>query len=139
MQCGDSVACTGGVWQVTVQTQFRAVRAALDGVREVTRGFAETDRRFDRVEQRLDRMEAVVLAHERPLRDVNIQLGDLRTAVDRKVDRDELEGIVERAVGHGRDTDPRQLSSRRPDAPRPAHACAERHAGRRSAAPRAAG
>jgi uncharacterized coiled-coil protein SlyX len=75
-----------------MQSHFRAFGEALEVLREQTaRGFAG-------VEQRLDRLEAVVLQHERHLRNVNAQLAELRAAVDKKVDRDEVESIVERAV-----------------------------------------
>jgi len=97
-----------------MQGHFRAFGESLDGLRErMEQRFDGVEQRFDRVEQRLDRVERVVHEHERQLRDVqaqlgdvhtqlrdmNAQLGDLRVAVDRKVDRDEVEGIVERAVG----------------------------------------
>lgn len=110
-----AAARTATVAVEQMQGQFRAFGESLDGLREqMTRGFAEVnrrfeqvDQRFDRVEQRLDRVESVVLVHERQLREVqvqlrevNAQLVDLRVAVDRKVDRDEVEGIVARAGGH---------------------------------------
>jgi len=56
--------------------RFEQVDLRFDGV----------EQRLDRVEQRLHRVEAVVLGHERQLRDANAQLGELRVAVDKKVD-----------------------------------------------------
>jgi len=112
----DAVANRAAARAATVvaeqmQGQFRAFGEALDGLREhVTRGFDEmtgemnrrfeqVDRRFDRVEQELGevkhelgQVKDAVMVHQRQLR-------DLSAAVDKKVDRDEVEGIVERAVG----------------------------------------
>jgi hypothetical protein len=63
------------------------VREDLQVVREqMARGFERVDRRFDRVEEDLSRVKDAIR--------------HLRAAVDRKVDRDEVEGLVERAVGH---------------------------------------
>jgi methyl-accepting chemotaxis protein len=68
------------------------VREDLQGVREqmargfeqMARGFEQVDRRFDRVEEDLSRVKDAIR--------------HMRAAVDRKVDRDEVEGLVERAV-----------------------------------------
>jgi len=107
----DAVANRAAARAATVvveqmQGQFRAFGESLDGLREqMTRGFAEmnrrfaevdgrfeqVDRRFDRVEQELGQVKDAVMVHQRQLR-------ELRAAVDKKVDRDEVESIVERAV-----------------------------------------
>jgi hypothetical protein len=68
------------------------------GFEEVNRGLEQVDRRFDRVDEDLVRVKDAIGEQGRQLKDVHAQLRDLRAAVDRKVDRDEVEGIVERAV-----------------------------------------
>ena len=87
-----------------------------DGFEEMHRRFAEVDRRFDRVDQRFagvdqrldgmdqrfDRVErdlglvkVAVLAHGRELRELRSTVTDLAAT---KVNRDEVETIVERVV-----------------------------------------
>jgi predicted RNase H-like nuclease (RuvC/YqgF family) len=62
-----------------------SLRHDVDGLRhDMEAGFEQVDRRFDR-------LEAAVLEHTRELK-------ELRVAVDRKVDRDQVEGIVERVI-----------------------------------------
>jgi len=124
----DAAAARGAaVVGEQMRGELRAFGEGLESLREqMTRGFAETNRRFEQVDRRFDafdrelahvkddvahlkddvaqvrhelgQVKDAVLAHRGQLREVNTQLGELRVAVDRKVDRDEVEGIVERAV-----------------------------------------
>ena len=53
--------------------------------------FDRIDARFDRVEHELGLMKSAVLEHGR-------QLKEIRVTLDKKVDRDDVEAIVERVV-----------------------------------------
>ena len=108
----------------TMHAEFKVFGEALGGLRtqmtdgfeEMHRRFAEVDRRFDRVDQRFagvdqrldgmdqrfDRVErdlglvkVAVLAHGRELRELRSTVTDLAAT---KVNRDEVETIVERVV-----------------------------------------
>jgi uncharacterized protein (DUF3084 family) len=83
----------------TVREELGAFRHEFDVFRQEVGAFRqefdafrqEVGQRFDGVEGDLGRVKDAIGEHGRQLR-------DLRAAVDRKVDRDEVEGLVERAV-----------------------------------------
>jgi hypothetical protein len=66
-----------------------------DGFEEMHRRFVEVDQRFDRVERDLGLVKVAVLAHGRELRELRSTVTDLAAT---KVNRDEVETIVERVV-----------------------------------------
>ncbi len=78
-----------------VGRRFEQVDRRFD---QIDRRFEQNDRRFDRVDEDLARVKDAIGQHGRQLKDVHAQLHDLRAAVDRKVDRDEVEPLVERAI-----------------------------------------
>jgi septal ring factor EnvC (AmiA/AmiB activator) len=99
------------------RAQFRVFGEALQGVREtldrrfdeVDRQFEAVDTRFETMDRRFDRVERdlVVVKQELALvktavLETNREVKDLRRADEdlyaRKVDRDEVEGIVERVL-----------------------------------------
>ena len=79
--------------------QMSSLREQMSaGFEDVNRRFERVDARFERVEGRLDRIEndvglvkIAVIEHARELKEV-------RVALEKKVDRDEVEGIVLRVV-----------------------------------------
>jgi hypothetical protein len=90
----------------TLHDNFRVYGEALEGFRaEVGARFDLVDGRFQQVDARLDGIDArldcidgdvallkdAVLANTRELKNHGRQLGDLRDAMARKVDRDDLE------------------------------------------------
>ena len=96
-----------------IRSQFRVFGEALQGIREtmdarfdavdrrfdavdrrfsaVDGRFSAVDSRFDAVDARVDRVKVAVLENNRELK-------ELRGAVSRLVDRDEVEAIVARAL-----------------------------------------
>ncbi len=101
-----------------IRAQNRAFGEGQQLLREqMHTGFEEVNRRFEQVDRRLGRVEDAVLQHGRELknhgellrehgeqlRDHGEQLRDhgtqLRAIAEKKVDREEVEAIVERAIG----------------------------------------
>ena len=88
-----------------VKTDVHGLRHEMDGLRhEMRAGFEQIDRRFDRVETRLDRVEGRLDRVETAALEHTREIKAIRVAVDEKVDRDEVRGIVERVVA-GRSPD----------------------------------
>jgi hypothetical protein len=83
--------------------QFKVFGEALQGFRDhVDRRFEQIDQRFDRVDRRFDRVDqemgllkSAVLEHGRELKEI-------RAGLEKKVDRNEVEALVERAVAGSR-------------------------------------
>ena len=72
------------------------LEARLEGFQEgVDARFRQVDARFDRVDIRLDRVEHDVVLLKDAVIENTRELKHLRVAVDKKVDRDEIEPIVE--------------------------------------------
>jgi chromosome segregation ATPase len=69
---------------------------------QIDRRFERIDRRFERVEHEIGLLKDAALEHGRELKKHGQQLEELRAAVERKVDRNEVEAIVERAVAGSR-------------------------------------
>ena len=61
------------------------------GFEEVRLRFEQVDRRFDRLEHDVGLVKGAVLAHTHELKEI-------RAALEKKVDRDEVEAIVARGV-----------------------------------------
>jgi hypothetical protein len=86
-----------------IRAQNKAFGEGLQGLRErMDVRFDAADRRFEGIELRLGRVEldvglvkTAVLQHSRELEGV-------RMAIEKKVDRDEVEAIVERIATRGR-------------------------------------
>ena len=89
-----------GEGQQLLREQMSLLREQMSaGFEDVSRRFEQVDARFERVEGRLDRIEndvglvkIAVIEHARELKEI-------RVALEKKVDRDEVEGIVLRVVG----------------------------------------
>jgi hypothetical protein len=95
-----------GVVVEQMQAHFRVFGEALAGLgARVDAGFAETDRRFeaigrrfDDVDRRFDRLEGDMAFVKTAVIDSARETRAIRDALDRKVDRDEVEGIVDRVL-----------------------------------------
>jgi chromosome segregation ATPase len=114
-----------------LSSKFNVFGEALQGFRdEVTQQFEQIDRRFEQVDRRFEqidsrfeqidsrfeqadcrvgRLELAVLENSRGIREIRGELGDVRATVTRiesalaaKVDRQEVEAIVERALARQR-------------------------------------
>jgi hypothetical protein len=57
---------------------------------------------FERVDRELGLVKAVVIDHSRDLREIRDSATRLEAAMEKKVDRDEVEAIVERVVARPR-------------------------------------
>jgi hypothetical protein len=119
-EAGRSAARHFSVIVEDLLSQFKLFGEALQGLREnMALRFDGIDRRFDGIDHRLDGIDHWLdgidqeilllkdasLTHTRELKEVNHQLREIRTSVDRlaekvdqKVDRTEVEAIVERAL-----------------------------------------
>ena len=105
-----------------MRAQFRVFGEALEGLRDqVVSGFDQVrqrfdgvDARFDRIDRRLDGMDTRFDGVDARLERVDREIGLLKSAVlentreiraevrrldDRKVDREEIDAIIARAVG----------------------------------------
>jgi hypothetical protein len=92
-----------------VRSQFKVFGEALQGVNEnvdrldrtVTSGFGRVDREmaagFGRLDRELGLVKEVVLDHGRQLREIRGSVTRLEAAMEKKVDRDEVEAIVDRS------------------------------------------
>jgi hypothetical protein len=80
----------------TMEAGFVAVDRRFDAI---DRRFEAVDRRFDAMDGRLDRVEGDLALVKTAVLENSRDLKDLRVAVTRKVDRDEVEAIVALAVG----------------------------------------
>jgi hypothetical protein len=86
-----------------LRSQFKVFGEGLQAVdgkvdrldRRVTSGFERVDRGFDRVDRELGLVKVALLDHGRELREI-------RGALALKVDRDEVEAVVDRAVSRPR-------------------------------------
>jgi hypothetical protein len=100
-----------------MRSDFKAFGARLEGVDDkMTAGFARVDERLDGVEQRLSHVEGRIadLSHDvadlsHDVADLSHEVGLVKVAVlehgrglKRKVDRDEVEAVVERVVARMR-------------------------------------
>ncbi|HEY6461405.1 MAG TPA: hypothetical protein VIY73_14665 [Polyangiaceae bacterium] len=74
---------------------FAEMERRFDGV---GRRFDEIDRRFDSIDRRFDRLVGDMAFVKAPVTDTAREMRAIRTALDRKVDRDEVEGIVDRVL-----------------------------------------
>src|ERR1700679_96990 len=96
-----------------IRSQFRVFGEALQGIREtmdarfgavdcrfdaVARRFDAVDRRFDAVEARADRTDGELALVKVAVLENSRELKELRGAVSRLVDRNEVEVIVARAL-----------------------------------------
>jgi methyl-accepting chemotaxis protein len=89
-----------------LSTKFNVFGEALQGFRdEVAKQFEQVDDRFERVDRRFGQVELAVLENSRAIREVRGELGEVRATVTRiesalatKVDRDEIEPVVERVL-----------------------------------------
>jgi len=89
-----------------LRSQFKVFGEALQGQREeFGRRFDAADARADRTDGELALVKAAVLENSREIREVRGDLHEVRGAVarielalDKKVDRDEVEGLVARAM-----------------------------------------
>jgi hypothetical protein len=119
-EAGRSAARHFSVIVEDLLSQFKVFGEALQGLREnmalrfdgidrrfdgIDRRFGGIDRRFDGIDQEILLLKDASLTHTRELKEVNHQLREIRTSVDRlaekvdqKVDRTEVEAIVERAL-----------------------------------------
>ena len=75
-----------------VNLQFEQVDRRFE---QVDRRFEQVDWRFNRIEQDTELVKVAVLEHGRELKALRVAVTDLAT---RKVDRDEVEGIVARVL-----------------------------------------
>ena len=82
-----------------VRGEMKAEFAAVRG--EMAAGFDAVDRRFVRVERDLGLVKTAVVEHGRELREVRGAVTRIEGALDRKVDREELEDVVARAIAKG--------------------------------------
>ncbi len=93
--------------------EFKVFGEALDGLRQqMNDGFAAVDRRFEQVDRRFERVEHELGEVKRDLGEVKIDLGlvksaatthtrelrEIRPALGNKVERGEVEAIVEHVV-----------------------------------------
>jgi hypothetical protein len=78
-----------------VDRRFDGVDRRLDGVDLRLEGI---DRRFDDVDRRFDRLEGDMAFVKTAVTDSARETPAIRDALDRKVDRDEVEGIVDRVL-----------------------------------------
>jgi methyl-accepting chemotaxis protein len=96
-----------------LNAKFNVFGEALQGFRdEVAKQFEQVDDRFERVDRRFGQVELAVLENSRAIREVRGELGEVRgelgevratvtrieSALATKVDRDEIEPIVERVL-----------------------------------------
>jgi archaellum component FlaC len=87
-----------------LQTQFGGLSARFDRLEtRMEAGFAQVDARFERVENDVSALKrdtelikVAVMTHSRELKELHRDVTDLAA---KKVDRDEVEGIVKRVVG----------------------------------------
>jgi chromosome segregation ATPase len=92
-----------------LRSQFAVFGEALTALRDqVASGFAETERRFEQVDREIGHVsrelgqvnrevglvKGAVLEHGRELEDVRGAVARVEEKVDRKVEREEVEGIV---------------------------------------------
>jgi hypothetical protein len=76
---------------------FRVFGEALGALRaDMNQRFDQVDERFHQVDQRLERVECDVSLLKTATTDNGRELKAIRATLDRKVDRDAIEGIVER-------------------------------------------
>ena len=85
-----------------IDDRFERIDHRFDGI---DHRFDGIDGRFDGIDQEILLLKDASLTHTRELKEVNHQLREIRTSVDRlaekvdqKVDRTEVEAIVERAL-----------------------------------------
>jgi archaellum component FlaC len=85
-----------------IDHRFERIDDRFDGIDD---RFDGIDGRFDGIDQEILLLKDASLTHTRELKEVNHQLREIRTSVDRlaekvdqKVDRTEVEAIVERAL-----------------------------------------
>ncbi len=69
---------------------------------EVNCRFEQVDRRFDRVEHDIAEIRQDVGLVKIAVLDHSRELKEIRVALEKKVDRDEVEGIVQRVIARGR-------------------------------------
>jgi chromosome segregation ATPase len=94
-----------------VRSQFGVFGEALHGLREtverqfeqIERRFEQIDRRFEQIDRRFERVEGSLGLLKVAVLDNSRELSELRRSIDerldRKVDRDEIEGLL---AGHHR-------------------------------------
>lgn len=79
-----------------IRAQGEVFGEGLQLLREqVQVGFAEVAHRFEQIDRRLGRVEDAVVQHGRELKLQGVQL---RAIAEKKVDREEVEAIVERVI-----------------------------------------
>ncbi|MGO8996381.1 MAG: hypothetical protein ACLQVI_23960 [Polyangiaceae bacterium] len=114
-----------GVLVEDMKSQFKVFGEAVQAVdekvdrldRKVTSGFARVDAEmasgfarvdaevasgFARVDRELGLVKAVVIDHSRELREIRGSVTRLEAAMEKKVDRDDVEAIAERVVARPR-------------------------------------
>ena len=83
-----------------MRSQFKVFGEALQGVNDkVDRLDGDVASGFERVDRELGLVKAVVIDHSRELREIR---GRLEAAMERKVDWDEVEAVVERVLARPR-------------------------------------
>jgi archaellum component FlaC len=88
-----------GEGQELLRDQMRASFEEVDRrFEQVDRRFEQIDHRFEQMDQRFERIEQDVGLVKIAVLDHARELKEIRTALDRKVDRDEVEAIVARAM-----------------------------------------
>ena len=93
-----------------IRAQNKAFGEGLQGLGERLQGLGErmdarfdaVDRRFEGIELRLGRVEEDIGLVKSSVLDHSRELKEVRMALEKKVDRDEVEAIVERIATRGR-------------------------------------
>jgi hypothetical protein len=80
-----------------VRAEFASVRAEVAlGFEQVDRRFEQVDRRFEQVDREIGLVKAAVLEHGHELKEIRSSVRGLEGNLARKVDREEVEAIVDR-------------------------------------------
>jgi hypothetical protein len=86
-----------------VRSQFKVFGEAFLGLRDqMTAGFEQVDRRFEQVDGEIGLLKAAVIEQSRELREIRVAVSRLEDKVDKKVDRVEVEAIVEEVLARPR-------------------------------------
>jgi hypothetical protein len=123
-----------------LRSKLNVFGEALQGFREdVDRRFEQVDRKFDQVDRRFGQLELAVLENSRAIQGLRGELADVRGTVTRieaavatKVDRRDVEAIVERALARRQRGAPLLLIPKRIDRRAPRHRRSRRKRRRRA-------
>lgn len=90
---------TVGAAEARLDARIDRLEAKMDaGFARVDEQFARVDEQFARVDEQFARVDEQLAYVRQGLLDHNKEFQEIRSALDKKVDRDEVEAIVERAV-----------------------------------------